>query len=448
MNRDKPLSISTDSFQITTPFEGDQFGRAALATQLSTYINRLKAGAVLGIDAPWGEGKSWFGRHWAEQLRTDHKVVFIDAFENDYVDDPFLLIASELSALLDEATGQGASLRTKAAGVMKAIVPMGTKAVINLAGRLLAGTSDLSSDLQDTLNAATDGAADGAEKWIEKRIESMAEERASLKGFRVALAEAALKSDQPVVVMIDELDRCKPSFSVTLIERIKHLFDVPNLVFVLLLNRKQMEIAIEGQYGQGTDGQGYLGKFVNLWFELPKATTGANGDDARHAAYTEHTLARYGFTQAAQQSAESFKKDVVFWTGAFAMSLREIERMCALFVLSNRQHSGLLGYLIATKIKFPKTFSNLRQNIASTHIECSETLLALSTGKPINDSSPWGDILLVGLAELHKIQAGAISPADAPTFKEYRHDILGSTNNPSRAIMAAANSIDLPIESF
>lgn len=448
MNRDKPLSIPADSFQITTPFEGDQFGRAVLATQLSTYINRLKAGAVLGIDAPWGEGKSWFGRHWAAQLRTDHKVAFIDAFENDYVDDPFVLIASELSALLDDATGQGASLRKKAAGVMKAIVPMGTKAVINLAGRLLTGTSDLSSDLEDTLKAATDGAADGAEKWIEKRIESMAEERASLKGFRMALAEAALKSDRPVVVMIDELDRCKPSFSVTLIERIKHLFDVPNLVFVLLLNRKQMEVAIEGQYGQGTDGQGYLGKFINLWFELPKATIGTNGSDARHYAFAKHVLERYGFTGEDRQGIESFRNDIVFWTGAFAMSLRDIDRMCALFVMANRAYTSLLVYLIATKIKYPKRFTNLRKNDIKTHIECNEALHTLVNGRSINSHSSWGDILLVGLAELHQVQAGLIQQNDAHTLIAYQADFIGRMGRGSDSFFATANHLDLQIESF
>ncbi|MBT9477164.1 P-loop NTPase fold protein [Polaromonas sp.] len=448
MNQDKPLSISADSFQITTPFEGDQFGRAALATQLSTYINRLKAGAVIGIDAPWGEGKSWFGRHWAEQLRTDHKVAFIDAFENDYVDDPFVLIASELSALLDDATGQGDSLQKKAAGVMKAIVPMGTKVLINLAGRLLTGTSDLSSDVEDTLKGATDGAADGAEKWIEKRIESMAEERASLKGFRVTLAEAALKSERPVVVMIDELDRCKPSFAVTLIERIKHLFDVPNLVFVLLLNRKQMEIAIEGQYGQGTDGQGYLGKFVNLWFELPKATIGTNGSDARHDAFANHVLERYGFNNEDRQGVEAFRNDIVIWIGAFSMSLRDIDRMCALFVMADRPYTGLLGYLIATKIKHPKRFTNLRKNDTKTHIECNEALQNIVNGRSINSQSTWGDILLVGLAELHQVQAKLIEQKDAHTFLEYQAEFIGRMGRYTNNFIATANHLDLQIESF
>lgn len=448
MNKDRPLSLLVDSFEIKTPFEGDQFRRKILATQLSSYIDRLKAGAVIGIDAPWGEGKSWFGRHWAEQLRTDHKVAFIDAFENDYVDDPFVLIASELSVVLAESTGQAVELRKKAAVVMKALLPMSTKALINLAGRVIGGTSDLSSDWEDALKAGTEGAADGAEKWIEKRIESMAAERASLRSFRAELAKAAEKSDKPVVVMIDELDRCKPSFSVALIERIKHLFDVPNLVFVLLMNRKQMEIAIEGQYGQGTDSQGYLGKFVNLWFELPKATVGVNGSDAHHEAYLRHVLTQYGFPQKVEPSVEAFINDAVIWVHKFAMSLRDIDRMCALFVMSNRSHTSALTYLIATKIKHPKRFSNLRKNDHKTQIECSEFLRGLTIIKSIDDSSNWEDVVLIGLSELHQIHAGVIQQKDATTLFAQQVELIGRSANYASVLTTIANCLDLPIESF
>jgi hypothetical protein len=358
MNKNLPLSLPTDSFEITTPFEGDQLGRAALATQLGGYIDRLKAGAVLGIDAPWGEGKTWFGRHWAEKLKVDHKVAFIDAFENDYVDDPFVLITSDLSNLFDDPEGDGATLRKKAAGVLKAIVPMSTKAVINLAGRLLVGTSDVSDVISDAVKEGTESAADEAGKWIEKRIEAMAAERASLNGFRSVLADAALKSERPVVVFIDELDRCKPSFAVTLIERIKHLFDVPNLVFVLLLNRRQMEVAIEGQYGQGTDGQAYLGKFVNLWFDLPKAMPGTGHTDNRVGAYTTQVLSKYGFEPEKNRDVESRPR-----LALRRRRRRGYDRARALFP------ADVLAWVQATQ---PKAWETLTKNHGA---KAAETLL-------------------------------------------------------------------------
>ena len=66
------------------------------------------------------------------------------------------------------------------------------------------------------------------------------------------------------------MDRCKPNFAVSLIERIKHYFDVPNVVFILLLNKEQLENAIKGVYGINTDATKYLDKFINFYFNLPK----------------------------------------------------------------------------------------------------------------------------------------------------------------------------------
>lgn len=43
--------------------------RRLLAEQLTGYLDRLRHGAVIALDAPWGEGKTWFARHWAVMLK-------------------------------------------------------------------------------------------------------------------------------------------------------------------------------------------------------------------------------------------------------------------------------------------------------------------------------------------------------------------------------------------
>ena len=54
--------------------------------------------------------------------------------------------------------------------------------------------------------------------------------------FKQELAQLADKLEKPLVVIIDELDRCRPDFAIRLIERIKHFFDIPKIVFVLVMN--------------------------------------------------------------------------------------------------------------------------------------------------------------------------------------------------------------------
>ncbi len=74
----------------------------------------------------------------------------------------------------------------------------------------------------------------------------------------------------PVVFFIDELDLCRPDFSIALLERIKHLLSVEGMVFVLGIDRAQIERSINSLYGKEVDGDGYLRKFIDLGINLPE----------------------------------------------------------------------------------------------------------------------------------------------------------------------------------
>lgn len=98
------INWQKDNFEnIKEAWEGDLWDRKRLGEQLTGYVDRLQCGAVLALDARWGEGKTWFVRHWAKHLDdTKHNVIYLDAFANDYLEDPFLVIASEIAAKLDK----------------------------------------------------------------------------------------------------------------------------------------------------------------------------------------------------------------------------------------------------------------------------------------------------------------------------------------------------------
>ena len=69
--------------------------------------------------------------------------------------------------------------------------------------------------------------------------------------------------------MVDELDRCRPSFAVELLEVAKHLFTVDGVVFVIAVNRAELTHSIQALYGKGFDARGYLGRFFDVDFRLP-----------------------------------------------------------------------------------------------------------------------------------------------------------------------------------
>ncbi|TOL41491.1 hypothetical protein CGH98_24085, partial [Vibrio parahaemolyticus] len=69
-------------------------------------------------------------------------------------------------------------------------------------------------------------------------------------------------------VFIDELDRCRPSYAVEMLEVIKHFFELDNVVFVVATDTEQLQHAVKAVYGQLFDAQLYLGRFFRRRFSL------------------------------------------------------------------------------------------------------------------------------------------------------------------------------------
>ena len=122
----------------------------------------------------------------------------------------------------------------------------------------------------DVVKASIDEVTD----IFKEQISSYNERKVELEEFKNKLGEYVASESQgnthPIVFFIDELDRCNPHYAVKLLERIKHLFEVPNIIFVLAVNVKQLQYAIQGYYGsENIDGQEYLKRFIDLSYALP-----------------------------------------------------------------------------------------------------------------------------------------------------------------------------------
>jgi hypothetical protein len=128
-----------------------------------------------------------------------------------------------------------------------------------------------------------------------------------------------------LVFFIDEIDRCRPTFSIELLERIKHLFDVPNILFVLSLDKKQLEASIAAVYGQGIDATEYLRRFIDLEYLIPTIKT---------KQYVENLFKRFAldkiFDQRTHPDLQSDKSNFInfftFLAEAMPLTLRAQER--------------------------------------------------------------------------------------------------------------------------
>ena len=269
------------------PFKGDLLERREPAEIITAMLRSVDGPCVLSVDAPWGAGKTTFLRMLAHHLRNEgFPVIEFNAWETDFAGDPFVALSEELTAGLREyaaaTRGEGVNriklykLRKVAKEVLRRAAPGAIRVVT-------AGILDVSPLMEKEV-----GQALGA--YAQQRLSAYGDMRASVRTFRTSLGELANElSDanhgRPLVVVIDELDRCRPSYAVELLETAKHLFSVDQVVFVLAVNRDEIAHSIRALYGSGFDAAGYLRRFFDIDFRLP---------DAERRPFMETTLGRVG----------------------------------------------------------------------------------------------------------------------------------------------------------
>lgn len=457
---------------IKVPFEGDLLERAALAQRLTTYLQRLQVGAVVAIDAPWGEGKTWFGRHWAKSLERDgHRLAFIDAFGQDYAEDAFMVLSAAVLRLCAGDTTTTKKVMHGAGEVMRALLPVATKAAIHMAATAVGAGAVVSAinnavdsrigadEFASVASQVGDKVGDVTSEWVKRRLGQWDAEQKSVEGFRQILAEFAEqtfgKTGKPVVIVVDELDRCRPAFAVALLERIKHFFDVPHLVFILLMNRDQLEKAIRGVYGPETDAAAYLGKFLHLSLRLPKSRSRDLLDEHPTFRFIKATVKELGLP--CEQFALGFAACAVL----FDLSLREIERGCTLFALTDGKQEQLRAYVIALKLRHPHLFHQLLDPIHAeeAHSNCSAILNgeSLALLRPLTSADPLNlhDIAFPGeyfdgLLEYHGLHVGRkdqrhIKVNETRARSEASMRSVFGTGDPDKAFNRALRAIDLDV---
>ena len=361
----RPAQIGFDP---ENPFANDLFLRRPVADRLTGLVERMTEGGVIALDAPWGEGKTWFGRNWVADLASrGFPTVMIDAFGQDYTDDPFMMVCSEiLPAISDDSARQ----KVEAAGrkLAGALVPAAAKALLNLGGRVLLGSSEITEDFKKLAEEMEQAGAKALEVSLSKRLSDHADGRRNVEGFANALREYASGLEKPMVVVIDELDRCRPDFAVRAVERVKHFFDVPKVVFVLLLNRSQIEAGVRGLYGQDVDAASYLGKFVHFWLKLPKAVCSSRHGNDHNLLYCRNLSQRYGLSG---QNQEAFGTVLASLASADGFSLRDLEQAYALFALSQPTNSAsaLIAWTVFIKVSRSNLFTRLLAGETAAHVE-------------------------------------------------------------------------------
>lgn len=256
----------------------DEFNRKPIAEKIIKLLTSDIDLSPMIIDGDWGTGKSEFCHKLINKFRaeyTDAQILYIDAFQADHADNPLMTIIAEIMTLIPD--------EQKKKGFLKKALPAiryGTKAVLKAGvSHIMKESADSIADgfekeIQDAANAAIDAT-------VTALLKDHEEAEKNLKALQALLTELA--QDNPIIIFIDELDRCRPDFSVQMLEVIKHTFNVENVKFVLVTNSNQLKAAINHAYGASIDSTRYLDKFIKFTITLPDKFD-ANYNEAKIAS--------------------------------------------------------------------------------------------------------------------------------------------------------------------
>lgn len=353
--------------------EKDLFDRADIGRGLANIIDATEDPLVIAVDGQWGTGKTVFLKMWAGELRNRGiAVVFFDAFENDFATDPFTAIAGKLVDLAREMQ----KLSTKAGqDFVKTAVRTGKvllRSSLKLGVKAVTVGVVNADDLQSMGDSIADELSEVADKHLGELITKAAKDRGAIEAFRQALAnlpallsERAGEEKPRLVVIIDELDRCKPLFALALLERIKHFYSVPNVHFVLGVHLGQLSSSVRVAYGPDIDAQVYLQKFIHL--TMPLADVADRYGNSPSKRFVEYLTKALDFPPDAARAVELSAETILRVAKHRNLSLRTIERifaqLAAGFAYSSEKVrvAPLLAGLCILKIIEPDLYLNAKQ---------------------------------------------------------------------------------------
>lgn len=244
------------------PFSNCCLSREKYAKLLTHIISNYQKGFVLALNNPWGTGKTTFLNMWQRYLENEkYQVLHFNAWKSDYSSDPFIALISQLKQLGDKNTQKAyKGFISKAATLVTRIGPGLVKGFVK---RYVEDEG-----IEEIVGVTSEITAESLEKQINDQLKTENTIGEFTKSLKQLVSESGDKN--PLIFIIDELDRCRPSYAVAVLEYIKHFFSVEGIVFVLAIDKEQLGHAVRGVYGSDLiDADEYLRRFIDLEYSIP-----------------------------------------------------------------------------------------------------------------------------------------------------------------------------------
>lgn len=252
---------------------------------------------VYSISAEFGVGKTFFCERLADILEQDDvPVSMLNIWKMDFYDNPLVPLLIKLEETYSQ---QSETVRTKKFPNPNGLLRVAKSIIagINLDVQI-PGVGEMNINGEKMINTNESLKQNSTQKSIYDEYKIFEEELHKIKSF---LENWAKNLERPIVVIIDELDRCRPDYAVKTLETLKHFFDIPGFVFVLAIDEGQLKSSVETLYGT-KNFDGYKRKFINNSFVLPEPDK---------VKFTEYLYAKSGLDHIIKQ-IENNQRDLVF----------------------------------------------------------------------------------------------------------------------------------------
>lgn len=209
-------------------------------------LNSQDQYSKIAFDGKWGSGKTYFIKqleyilnhsndnelkkhNWDESTKNiNYKVVYFNSWESEDSIDPIIPLL--------RAIKEGDNKLNKILKVVGRIVEIKTKNLIR------------EKDIKNLISK------DPIEEF-NKELENYLKDK--------------LSNNKRLIIFVDELDRCKPTYAIKLLERISHCFKNDRLSFVFVTNLSELSNSVKNIYGSNFNSSQYFDKFFDYVISLP-----------------------------------------------------------------------------------------------------------------------------------------------------------------------------------
>lgn len=230
------------------------------------YRENSEEGLTILLNGSWGSGKTSFINDFVDSIKNDKTRKYelfckYDAFEYDFYENPYIPLLSTLN----EAKNLKLDIDLKK--VFKVTGKQALKDIGIISYKLTKSIlkSKVGIDLEDITpfkDAITEYEKENEELLKFKNLND------AKKSIKKKITDRC--KDKPYILIIDELDRCSPTFAIGTLEIIKYFLDIKNLIIILSLDKIQLQESVKTIYGQNMNCDVYFSKFFDYQFDLNK----------------------------------------------------------------------------------------------------------------------------------------------------------------------------------